>query len=203
MVVRLRDEGMTLVTIDAELKKLGRSVGPARLSTWLRRRDRERMRRQWEDRIINALRENNERMANVAKASGDTGMAAVMVGLEKVALQLSIMLSGDSAGIKFDGANLEEVREQLQIIAATIRPILEYRKVLVAERAGEDNRRRLENDTCEKFLAWYTDFNARQIAECSLAKEEKIKLLRQRFFADVDAAEREIGARIPGATPPA
>lgn len=198
-VIRLKQEGATLAQICADAETLGRKLTISALSLWFKRREREQMRRAWEDRVINALRDNNERMATVAKASGESGMAAVMVGLEKVALQLSVMLSGDAAGIKFDGVDVEGVTEQLQVIAATIKPILEYRKVLVQERQGALDERRMEEQTVEKFLKWYGDHRTRSVAESALPNEEKIRRLRTLFFADVEAAERALGDAIPGA----
>lgn len=198
-VIRLKQEGATLAQICADAETLGRKLTISALSLWFKRREREQMRRAWEDRVINALRDNNERMASVAKASGESGMAAVMVGLEKVALQLSVMLSGDAAGIKFDGVDVEGVTEQLQVIAATIKPILEYRKVLVQERQGALDERRMEEQTVEKFLKWYGDHRTRSVAESALPNEEKIRRLRTLFFADVEAAERALGDAIPGA----
>jgi hypothetical protein len=197
-VLRLKHEGATLAQICADAESLGRKVTIQALSIWFKRREREQMRRAWEDRVINALRDNNERMSSVAKASGESGMAAVMVGLEKVALQLSVMLSGDASGIKFDGVDVEGVTEQLQVIAATIKPILEYRKVLVQERQGALDERRMEEQTVDKFLKWYGDHRTRAVAESALPNEEKIRRLRTLFFADVEAAERALGDQIPG-----
>lgn len=51
------------------------------------------------------------------------------------------------------------------------------------------DRERLEIETCRKFLLWFKDAAAREIAEGKGTNAEKIALLRKKLFADVDAAE--------------
>lgn len=187
---RLRDEGATLATIAAHLQEQGVRCASSSISLWIARDRKAAMRRTWEDRVIGALKDNNDRLNSVLQASGDTGMAAVIVALEKVALQLSVMLSGDEHGLKLAGADMVEVREQLELIAQTIKPILDYRRVLVQEQAGQRDELRRQDAMCEKFLAWYQDKRAREIAESSAPNEEKIRRLRSEYFADVDALEK-------------
>lgn len=50
------------------------------------------------------------------------------------------------------------------------------------------DRERLEVETCKKFLAWFRDAAAREIAESKASNAEKIAKLRQMMFADVEAA---------------
>ena len=187
---RLRSEGATLATIVAHLQEQGVRCASSSISTWVARDQKAAMRRAWEDRVIGALKENNDRLNSVLQASGDTGMSAVIVALEKVALQLSVMLSGDEHDLKLAGADMTEVREQLELISQTIKPILDYRKVLVQEQAGKRDERRLQDATCEAFLKWYQDQRAREIADSIAPNEEKIRRLRHEFFSDVDALER-------------
>lgn len=187
---RLRNEGATLATIQAWLAQQGVRAYPSAISTWFKQDQKAAIRRAWEDRVIGALRENNDRLNSVLQASGDSGMAAVIVALEKVALQISVMLSGDQHELPVAGADLESVREQLELVAQTLKPIMEYRRLLVQEQAGKRDERRLQDQTCEKFLAWYQDQRAREIAESNAPNEEKIRRLRSEFFADVDALEK-------------
>jgi hypothetical protein len=198
LIERLRAEGATLARISEELAKLGRRVQLSQISGWLKRREAEARRRTWEDRVIAALRENNERLAAVAKSGAEGGLAAVIMALEKLALQLSVTLSADQTGL--DPSDLSELKEQLSMLTTALKPLMEYRRVRVAEQQSELDRRRLEEQTVEKFLAWYEREAARRVADSSLPSEEKIRLLRREFFADVDAAEKKWGAMIPGAT---
>jgi hypothetical protein len=55
-------------------------------------------------------------------------------------------------------------------------------------------REKHEVDTCEKFLAWYSDEKAKQIAESAASNSDKIVALRQTYFKDIDelAAQGEV-----------
>jgi len=54
------------------------------------------------------------------------------------------------------------------------------------------DRARFARETCEKFLLWYRDEQARSIAESAASNEEKIRLLRQTYFADVEEVEKNL-----------
>lgn len=195
---RLREEGATLAAICAHLQSAhGVRCNPTALSKWLKDDQREKIRRAWEDRVLGALKDNNDRMTAVLRGSGESGMAAVIVALEKVALQLSVILSGEQAGISLAGADLDEVREQVEVITQTIKPILDYRKVLVSEQAGKRDERRSQDEMCQRFLEWYQDKRARDIAESNAPNDEKVRRLRSEYFADVDALEKAGGVVLP------
>jgi hypothetical protein len=59
------------------------------------------------------------------------------------------------------------------------------------------DRAKFARETCEKFLLWYRDEQARAIAESTATNEEKIRLLRQTYFADVDALEKSGALNLP------
>lgn len=50
-------------------------------------------------------------------------------------------------------------------------------------------REKFEVQTCERFLKWFSDHKARDIAESKLSNAQKIAALRAEYFADVDALE--------------
>ena len=52
-------------------------------------------------------------------------------------------------------------------------------------------------ESCRKILAAATDQRAKDIAELSVSNEEKIKLLRKTYFADVDELEKSGEVQIP------
>jgi predicted protein tyrosine phosphatase len=58
-------------------------------------------------------------------------------------------------------------------------------------------RDRVEIQTCEKFLAWFQDAKAREIAESKATNGEKIAALRKAFLADVDAMEASGEVKLP------
>jgi hypothetical protein len=51
-------------------------------------------------------------------------------------------------------------------------------------------REKSETESCGRFSKWVRDTKAREIAESSMSNAEKIALLRQALFADVDKLER-------------
>lgn len=72
----------------------------------------------------------------------------------------------------------------------------------VAHISGDSARLRLDAEklqieTCEKFLAWYHDAKARDIADSAASNAEKIAALRKTFFADVDAMEASGKVNLP------
>jgi virulence-associated protein VapD len=193
----MRSEGNTLAAVTEYLRSQGVRCCPSSISKWLKDDARAACRRVWEDRVITALKDNNDRLNSVLKTSGESGMAAVMVGLEKVALQVSVYLSAEQTEARFDGADLAEVREQLELIAQSIKPILDYRKVVLAEQAGKRDERRLQDEMCKRFLEWYSDQRAREIADSTAPNEEKVRRMRSEFFADVEALEKAGGVVLP------
>ena len=52
-------------------------------------------------------------------------------------------------------------------------------------------------ESCKKILAAATDAKSREIAELNVSDEEKIKLMRQTWFADVDALEKSGEVKLP------
>ena len=61
----------------------------------------------------------------------------------------------------------------------------------------EFEREKWITESCRKILAAATDQRAKDIAELSVSNEEKIKLLRQTYFADVDELEKSGEVQIP------
>jgi urocanate hydratase len=51
-------------------------------------------------------------------------------------------------------------------------------------------RERFECEFCGRFLEWFQNAKAREIAEGAMSNAEKIALLRQELFADVDELEK-------------
>jgi hypothetical protein len=59
------------------------------------------------------------------------------------------------------------------------------------------DRQKLSEFTCEKFLAWFKDKKARDIAESNISTPDKIAQLRQTYFADVDQLEQAGEVKLP------
>jgi len=59
------------------------------------------------------------------------------------------------------------------------------------------SREKFEVEACKKFLAWFKDEKARDIADSGLSNSEKIAALRAEYFKDVDALEKSGGVQLP------
>lgn len=58
-------------------------------------------------------------------------------------------------------------------------------------------REKFETETCKKFLLWFKDAKAREIADSGLSNAQKIAALRAEYFKDVDALEASGGVQLP------
>lgn len=59
------------------------------------------------------------------------------------------------------------------------------------------SREKFETEACRKFLLWYQDAKAREIAESGMSNAQKIAALRAEYFKDVDALEASGGVQLP------
>lgn len=87
-----------------------------------------------------------------------------------------------------DHLSVEQSKEEMAIK----REALKVKKETLAL-----TRERFAVETCEKFLAWYRDAKAREIAESTSTNAEKIAQLRQLYFADVDEMEKSGAVQLP------
>ena len=104
--------------------------------------------------------------------------AALTASLKQRAFELLVDPASDPAAIQ------QVVGQAISLKAIEAR---DRDRDLKREALGLD-RERLEIETCKKFLAWFKDATAREIAEGKGSNAEKIAALRARLFADVDAA---------------
>ena len=73
------------------------------------------------------------------------------------------------------------------------------RRADLADQALQIERQKFQIHACEKFLEWYRDQRAQQIAESNLPRAQQIAELRKTFFADVDALEKAGTIQLPTA----
>ncbi|MEI6492061.1 MAG: hypothetical protein WCO94_05895 [Verrucomicrobiota bacterium] len=59
------------------------------------------------------------------------------------------------------------------------------------------DREKFEVESCKRFLSWFKDARAREIADSGLSNADKIARLRETYFADVDKLEAEGGIHLP------
>lgn len=92
----------------------------------------------------------------------------------------------------------------LKVRSARARAVIEKEKLKLREKAearlqeGQNlQREKFERESVEYFLKWRQDKESERIAELSVPNEEKIKLMRRHWFADVDALEQTGSVKIP------
>lgn len=56
---------------------------------------------------------------------------------------------------------------------------------------------RFEVEVCERFLSWFREDRAREIAESTATNADKIAALRQAYFRDVDELEKSGEVKLP------
>jgi hypothetical protein len=56
---------------------------------------------------------------------------------------------------------------------------------------------KFETETCKKFLLWFKEAKAREIADSGMSNADKIAALRAEYFKDVDALEASGGVHLP------
>lgn len=61
----------------------------------------------------------------------------------------------------------------------------------------EMDRDKFEVNTCERFIKWSKDEEAKKIVNSKVSHHEKIERLRKHFFKDVDALEKSGKVKIP------
>jgi hypothetical protein len=109
------------------------------------------------------------RVQNMIEGLADEDLAAVIPALKMLA-DADI----NRARLKNDRTKLEQSERDLRL--------------------REDKQ---QTDTCEKFLAWYSDKKAQTIAESNLTNAQKIAALRKAYFSDVDALEKAGSVHLP------
>ncbi|MFZ4774621.1 MAG: hypothetical protein ACOYM3_04615 [Terrimicrobiaceae bacterium] len=91
----------------------------------------------------------------------------------------------------------KELMDQFMLEGETERIQIKREELAVKKEALKISREKMETDSCKRFLTWFKDAQAREIAESGLSNADKIARLRQTYFADVDKLEAEGGIQIP------
>jgi hypothetical protein len=109
---------------------------------------------------------------------------------------------------RFDAATIDALKQkafELSInprsapgeVKALFMLVLKARDQEISERQLALDHDRFEVQVCEKFLAWFSDSKAREIAESQVGNGEKIAALRKAYFADVDELEKSGKVALP------
>jgi hypothetical protein len=134
------------------------------------------------------------------KAALDRELAAV--GTPDAA-KIAAVLGNDVAAARARGDEnaLDRAVRLYKCVASIVKESAELElKAKSEERSAAElalNQDKFQVVVCEKFLAWFADEKARQIAEGAGSNSDKITALRQAYFADVDALEQSGKVNLP------
>jgi hypothetical protein len=109
---------------------------------------------------------------------------------------------------QFDAATIDALKQKAFELAissnaaprdvkALFSLVLKSRDQALSEKQLALDQDRFQVQVCEKFLAWFSDAKAREIAESTAGNSEKIAALRKVYFADVDEMEKSGEVNLP------
>jgi hypothetical protein len=104
------------------------------------------------------------------------------------------------SGFADDQARLLEQKtfEALASVDVSPKVLLAFQALKLKRRALDLMEDKWQVETCKKFLVWFKDQRAREIADnAGMTNAEKIAALRKNYFADVDAAEAMGAVELP------
>jgi hypothetical protein len=172
-------EGKTLAEIQAALKADGCVSSLSSLSDYLARRRSEQLEGKLFETIASGGRMNQE--LDAAYASNPAPDIEQLIRVSKT-LIMSLQVQGAANPKMLALANSMQ-QTVLNYLSGRFKGELELKKLELAQE-------RFQVECCEKFLAWFKDAKAKEIAESSLGNSEKIAALRQEYFKDVDALQQ-------------
>lgn len=165
----------------AEAKKrlasLGCQVSEARLCDWWQREQRRQLADNVLERIVTGSRAC-EQMNDQFATNPAPQLSVIVNWLKTLVMQTAVSGHADA--------------KLLTIAKDFLKSILDYEKLLTQREALNLDREKFEIVTCEKFLKFYSDSKAREIAETDGDNRVKIAALRSVLFAEVDAAKEPV-----------
>lgn len=179
-------EGKTLAEIQAALKADGCAASLSSLSDYLARRRSEQLEGKLFEQIATGGRMNKE--LDAAYASNPAPDIEQLIRVSKT-LIMSLQVQG-AANPKLLALANSMQQTVLNYLSGRFKGELELKKLELAQE-------RFQVECCEKFLAWFKDAKAKEIAESSLGNSEKIAALRQEYFKDVDALQQSGTVKLP------
>lgn len=180
-----------LPAVRTMLQKLfkGEDVSPQNISNWTTGGYQEWLADQSRVENIQRLSDFSARIAQAAGTSLSAGACAIAAG------RVQNMMEG------LADEDLAAIIPALKMLADAdinrARLTNDKTKLNQNERDLRLREDKQQVDTCEKFIAWYSDKKAQQIAESNMSNSAKIAALRKAFFSDVDALEKSGNVQLP------
>jgi hypothetical protein len=149
--------------------------GPHR--EWLRRHEREQH--------IRSLTEYAHQLAEAAGGSMSTGAQAIAAGRLLEVMETGAFEEEDLSDLVSAIASLRKLE------LSTEKQRLQERRLDQQSRAQDLDEKKFQVRTCELFLTWYQDEEARRVASGAEEKTVKVEKLRQMMFGESPLPEGE------------
>jgi hypothetical protein len=142
-----------------------------------------------EEQDVDRDREATEQAMRLAEAVG--GSAST---------RLKSILAGKMYRLLQGVQSPEESRsivECMRAITEAERVEISRQQVAQRDQVIDMQRDKQARETCELFLKWYADEQARRVADSSATNSEKIEALRRLYYSDVDALDKSGEVQLP------
>jgi len=172
---------------------------------WLQERPAYAERKKWLEKVempnSNDAIHNLHRSPEAAmwrKAAAAKAQAAMDAGLPK---NIDALIRKSLLDQRFNAVMGElshkELMDQFILEGETEKLKLKRQELAVKKETLSLAREKFETETCKKFLLWFKDAKAREIADSGMSNADKIAALRAEYFKDVDALEASGGVKLP------
>ncbi|HVU07654.1 MAG TPA: hypothetical protein VHG89_03830 [Verrucomicrobiae bacterium] len=181
-LLQMDDEKKTIAQIQSWLKEEGCVVSAGSISNYLAGLRQRRL----QDALLGQIASGARQSAAVEKqfSKNPAPELETLIKLQRVILlQLSTQANANP--------------EFLELIGNSFKAVLESEKLKLKRAQLYLAREEFEFQTCEKILKAIRDKESNRIAELNIPNEEKIQLLRQHHFSDVDELEKSGTVKIP------
>lgn len=168
-------EKQSLEWVQEQLRLDGCSVSTGRLSQW------------WTARQDTLMRE--QLLASIATGANQCKEVEAMFGQSPPPETETLIKLCRVLIMKFS-TQANTTPEMCEIVFNMLKPVIKWHEVQLKEGALSLEKQKFEIVICEKFLAWFKDQKAREVAESAMGNAQKIAALRQLYFADVDALQK-------------
>jgi hypothetical protein len=163
-------EKKTIAEVQAQLKLDGCVVSAGRLSQWWSARQSQLMQSALLQQISSGASACKEVELQFAK-----NPAPELETLIKLHRVLVMKLS--TAG------NVNP--ELLELVSSLMKPVMEFAKLGVKQDEVALTRQKFQRETCELFIKWFVDEEAKKILSSNLPTADKTERLGQRLFGDL------------------
>jgi hypothetical protein len=163
-------DGLTIEQARAQLKLDGCTVSTGRLSEWWQARQSELL----QDKLLKQISTGANQVREVEKmlAKNPAPETETLIKLVRVLI------------LKFSTeANMTP--EMSELVFNMLKPVIKWHEVQGKAEERSFNREKWQRETCELFIKWFADEEAKKILSSNVPTADKTERLGQRLFGDL------------------